>query len=170
MCVRACVRASMTSCRAGRTIKQDGKFVLVPTIVRGFAIARRSLVDRAAYVTVGKKILFIDAWSVVDGQARTRETLIRRESNVTIDTRHLLPARCSPLCVTRIYRPPSHTIKGKNGKFFTNIVNNDRTLVVPRMQRDRIASLFSSFLRIRSSIDSQLPVSSIVNGGESISR
>lgn len=117
----------------------------------------RSLVDRAAS-TAGKKILFIDARSVVDGQARTRETLIRRESNVTIDTRHLLPARCSPLSVeTRIYRARSRTIKGKNGKFFTNIVNNDRTPVVPRMQRDRIASL--SFLLVYPPIDSQLPIS-----------
>lgn len=166
--MRACVRARLDDKLPSWKNNQTGREIRSRAHDRSRIRDRSPIVGRSGGVR--KKILFIDAWSVVDGQARTRETLIRRESNVTIDTRHLLPARCSPLCVTRIYRPPSHTIKGKNGKFFTNIVNNDRTLVVPRMQRDRIASLFSSFLRIRSSIDSQLPVSSIVNGGESISR
>lgn len=95
--VRVCVCArlddnlsSWKNNQIGREIRS--RAVRCRAIVRGFRdLARRSI------VAVGKKILFIDAWSVVDGQARTRETLIRRESNVTIDTRHLLPARCSPV-------------------------------------------------------------------------
>lgn len=93
-----------------------------------------------------KKILFIGASFVGDRQVRTRETetLIQRKSNVTIDTRHLLPARRSVSYVEmRISRARSHTAKEKSDEFFTSIVN-DRTLVRRLVTRShRIVRLFT---------------------------